>query len=102
MGKFSKRLKDEADEIVKKKKGDKTSARLFHCTTEEIDKNSKIFLENADLFNCFLSLKFVSQREIIRLKFWLKCIIDVSYGVALLFWTWGGGWPGWLVTGGHD
>ena len=31
----------------------------------------------------------------------LKCIIDVSYGVALLFWTRGGGWLGWPKRGGY-
>ena len=33
--------------------------------------------------------------------FGLKCIIDVSYGVALLFWTRGGGWTGWSERGGY-
>ena len=35
-------------------------------------------------------------------KRWLKCIIDVSYGVALLFGVRGGGWPGWILTGGQN
>ena len=30
------------------------------------------------------------------IPFRLKCMIDVSYGVALLFWTSGGGWMGGL------